>query len=77
MSTPTAEVEAPTDLVWRLLAGQRLPHEELTEGDGPFHPLNRRQVRGRFTNRLRPGEAVRPSSAAQACTTPVTETARA
>jgi|KBSMisStaDraftv2_1062788.scaffolds.fasta_scaffold717544_1 hypothetical protein len=39
MSTPTAEVEAPTDLVWRLLAGQRLPHEELTEGDGPFHQL--------------------------------------
>ena len=32
----TAEVEAPTDLVWRLLAGQRLPHEELTEGDGAF-----------------------------------------
>jgi hypothetical protein len=25
--------------VWRLLAGQRLPHEELTEGDGPFHQL--------------------------------------
>ena len=36
MSTPTAEVEAPTDLVWRLLAGQRLPHEGLTEGDGAF-----------------------------------------
>jgi hypothetical protein len=39
--TPTAEVEVPTDLVRRLLAGQHLPHEELTEGDGAFPPASR------------------------------------
>jgi hypothetical protein len=38
---PTAEVEVPTDLVRRLLAGQHLPHEELTEGDGAFPPASR------------------------------------
>ena len=37
MLTPTAEVEVPTNLVRRLLAGQRLPHEELAEGDGAFY----------------------------------------
>ena len=61
MFVPTAEVEVPTDLVRRLLAGQHLPHEELTEGDGAFHqPASRPTAptgAGRFTNRLRPGES--------------------
>jgi hypothetical protein len=41
MLAPTAKVEVPTDLVRRLLAGQHLPHEELTEGDGAFSPVSR------------------------------------
>ena len=61
MLTPTAEVEVPTDLVRRLLAGQYLPHEELTEGDGAFPPASRPTAptgAGHFTNRLRPGESL-------------------
>jgi hypothetical protein len=60
MLTPTAEVEVPTDLVRRLLAGQHLPHGELTEGDGAFPPASRPTAptgAGHFTNRLRPGES--------------------
>jgi hypothetical protein len=41
MLRPTTEVEVPTDLVRRLLPGQHLPHEELTEGDGAFPPASR------------------------------------
>jgi len=46
MLTATTEVEVPTDLVWRLLAGQHLPHGELTEGDGAFPPATAARMSG-------------------------------
>jgi len=44
--TPTTEVEVPTDLVRRLLAGQHLRHGELTEGDGAFPPATAARMSG-------------------------------
>ena len=46
MLTATTEVEVPTDLVRRLLAGQHLCHGELTEGDGAFPPATAARMSG-------------------------------